>query len=140
MKKKRLITFILSLALILGACLLAARHNHIIGHRTFPWHLAGKWYCEEIDMTLEYIVHNEGYLIDSPNSILVVSDHQYEVFVGFYGTNLVSFQIKEGEDTVQERGLRGVWNYRFGKLVIRILEDSIWDEQYSELVFVPCKG
>ena len=118
--------------------LLVARHNHMIGHRTFPWHLSEKWYCEEIDMTLEYVMHEDGYLLDCPNSILIVDDRMYEVFVGYYGTNLVSFLSDLDGDGIEEMLLHGVWNYNFGKLVIRIREDNIFDGQYRTLVFVPC--
>lgn len=138
MNNKKRFVCIASSVFLLAVFLLVARHNNLIGHRTFPWYLAEKWYCEEIDMTLAYTMHEDGYLIDSPNSMLTVGGKQYDVFAGFYGTNLVSFRISEDGNNIKESGLRGVWHYRFGKLVIRILEESIFDGQYTELVFVPC--
>ena len=138
MKKKLLIACIFSLVFVFGICLLVARHNHVIGHRSFPWHLAEEWYCAEIGMTLEFVMHEDGYLVDNPISVLTVGEELYEIDPAFYGTNLITFLVDENGDNIRESVLLGSWNYRFGSLVIRIRQESIFDGLYKELVFVPC--
>ena len=107
--------------------------------RRYPWYRANQWYCADIDMTLEYITDTDRNLIERLPSILRVIGQLYQVEVGFYyGGAGVSFLTDENEDDIGESILEGEWKYRRGNLVIQILEESIFDGQYAELVFVPC--
>ena len=126
MNNKKRFVCIASSVFLLAVFLLVARHNNLIGHRTFPWYLAEKWYCEEIDMTLAYTMHEDGYLIDSPNSMLTVGGKQYDVFAGFYGTNLVSFRISEDGNNIKESGLRAFKRFTTSNCVLVDPEKTVF--------------
>ena len=115
--------------------------NYDLSHtfRRYPWYHADQWYCAEIDMTIEYVTDHNRNLVDRLPSILRVNGKTYDVEVCFYyGGGGLSFLIDENKDNIAESILEGDWKYRRGNLVIQIREESIFDGQYAELVFVPC--
>lgn len=138
--KKRL-CIILCLCLVFSFILFLA----LIGNydlkdslKRYPWYRAERWYCEEIDMTIQYTYNEDGNLTGIEYSYLVVDGKTYRVGIGFQ-SSAIGFHIDADGDDIWEKILDGSWAYRQGNMVIQISEESIFGGQYTELVFVPCE-
>lgn len=139
--KKLWIVLCIGLCLVIPFMLfLALIGNYDLNHslNRYPWYRAERWYCEEIDMTIQFQYNEEGNYIGGEYSQLVVDGKTYEVGIGFQ-SSAIGFHIDEDGDDIWEGILDGTWGYQQENMVIRIGTESIFDGKYSELVFVPCE-
>ena len=107
----------------------------------YPWNKAQKWYCSEIDMTIEYAMKRDGSLAEICDAELEWNGCTYTIAVEFMASNIEFSIITEEnmnapiseDDTI----LKGTWFYRDGNMVITDFDEAFWEGKYSELVFVP---
>lgn len=104
--------------------------------KPYPWHKAESWYCEQIQMTIQFVYNEEGNLVDTEIASLHVNGKEYDVDIGFHQDS-IHFMLDEDGDEYWESILEGQWIYRNGNMIVRIFEDKIFGGQFSELVFVP---
>lgn len=138
--KKRLCIIICLFLVVSFIPLLALIGNYDLNDslKRYPWYRAERWYCEEIDMTILYKYNADGNYIGSEYSHLEVDGKTYKVGIGFQAS-AIGFYVDEDGDDVWEGILDGSWAYQQGNMVVQIREESIFDGQYTELVFVPCE-
>lgn len=102
----------------------------------YPWYRAATWHCEEIDMTIEFELDESGNRRGSTFGQFTINNTTYTVEIGFH-TNAVGFLADQDNDGIYEIGLDGTWFYRQENLVIEVHEDNLFDNQFTNLVFVP---
>jgi len=101
-----------------------------------PWLQAQNWYCEEINMTIQFDVDEKGNLTDKSIGRLIVNDEVFEVAIGTR-KSVIGFLADENHDGFWDLVLDGSWKYDQGILVIQIAQESIFGGKYTELEFVP---
>lgn len=102
-----------------------------------PWERSQRWYCEEIDMTIEFTVDEDGDLVEAPYSRFSFQGQTYDVDVAFH-VHAYAFGVDENQDGAFEALIDGRWEYRGKDLVFSIRTDKVFDGKYEELVFKPC--
>ena len=108
----------------------------------YPWNKAQKWYCSEIDMTIEFALRKDGTLAATDyDAELEWNGCTYNIAIGFMASN-IAFSIVTEENMnapISEDAtiLEGTWFYRDGNMVITDFDEAFWEGKYSELVFVP---
>lgn len=120
--------------LIMIACIFCGCYSPYDTFERYPWYRAECWYCEAIDMTIRFPVDEHGNLLRSTNSRLTIGGVICDVEIEFQHNSIGFFCDLEG-DGEYERVVSGTWSCWGEEMVITIHEDSIWDGQYSELVF-----
>lgn len=133
---------VLCLAMILAWCCGGCSYDRYYAAKKYPWFKAEEWYCAEIDMTIRYVLDEDGELVDCPASQLEWNGQVYDVVVGLQ-SSWINFSILTEESAKTKilshdaSILDGTWAYRDGNLVITDFDEPFWEGKYSELVFVP---
>jgi len=109
-------------------------YNPYGSFKLYPWNRAECWYCAEIDMTICFSVDQEGNILGPTYSQLTVGDIVHDVGIGFQN-NTIGFLCDLDGDGLSEGILDGTWTCQGEQMVITVHEETIWDGQYTELVF-----
>ena len=126
--------FILAaMLLVLSICLCACDSYSAL--ELYPYDKADRWYCEDIDFTINFLHDENGILLGDVPLKLVWNGQEYTLYIGFH-VSYYSLRISDGEGGYEDR-VSGNWEYREDNLVLRIKEDLIFDGAFEELVFVP---
>ena len=130
---KKYVSFILvaSLMLMLSGC-----YDLYATMKRYPWYRATKWYCEEIDMTIEFSVNEENELTETAAGYLEYDGYFHNCFVIFHASNM-QILCKNCEIAFYDELLDGTWSYDRKNLVFYIMDDYIFGGQYTELSFIP---
>lgn len=122
--------------IVIIACMLCGCYGLNNSGKQYPWTRAECWYCKEIVMTIRFSVDESGDITEAPYSQLAIGGMICEVGIGFQG-NGIGFLLDLDGDGIAERILDGTWSYRGENMVIQVNEESIFSEQYKELIFMP---
>ena len=130
---KKSICFILVAVLLL---MLSGCYDLYATTKRYPWYRATRWYCEEIDMTIEFPVNEDNELTDSPVGYFEYDGQAHNCFIIIKVGNM-EIICKNCEIAFYERLLTGTWSYDRNKFVFHIMDDYVFGGQYTELVFIP---
>lgn len=106
--------------------------------KPYPWYRSACWYCEEIDMAIQFTLDEEGNRTGETYSQLLVNGELFEIGIGFQN-DAVGFFADKDANGIWEPMLDGIWIYRNGNMVIQNFDKSIFNGKYEELTFVPCE-
>ena len=126
--------FLIIVSFIIIACMFCGCYSPYETFKQYPWYRAECWYCEEIDMTIRFSVDEDGMLIESPSNRLAIGGIMHDIDIVFQHKSIGFFCDLDGDGKTEEI-LGGTWACWGEQMVITISEESVWDGQYTELVF-----
>lgn len=119
--------------LLLLSIILMSLWQYNISSRNYPFNTASVWHSENPTFTLTYTYEDNGML----NRCEILEWDQEILYVD------VCFLMREycvypkNSSAYEDRLFSGTWRYKNGNLVFTIKEDFIFDNQFSEIVFLP---
>lgn len=122
---KKICSLVVILSIILG--LLCGCDPYSM-HNRYPRDRSDKWYCQELDFTLD---------LNQDTSKLQWNDQDYSVVFATQASYFVVFLETEngaGEDDIL---FDGSWSYRGKNLVLKIDTDKLFGGAYKTLIFEP---
>ena len=131
MKRIKIVLFILLVVFIFSSC-----YDPGIAFKRYPWYKADTWYCEEIDMTIQFEFDEDGSIQGGTLAQLTVDNVIHTVSVAFR-SNIIAFGIQKGDADSYKTCMDGTWYYRNGNLVVEVHSESILNGKYTELIFSP---
>ena len=99
----------------------------------YPFQVSSKWQCESLDFSLSYYTNTAGKKLEVET--LLWKDQVYQVNIAFGLGDFCVFP--EYANIYDERLFAGTWYYKEDKLVLKIEEDFLFGDQFTELVFTP---
>ena len=105
----------------------------------YPHYKSESWYCKEIDCRIDYQYYEDGRM-KVKSYPLTRNGETLHVYVTFTIDNWY-FDLDNDDNhiSLDEQLLSGTWSYQNGNLVLSIGKDSIFDDQYTNLIFIPEK-
>ena len=105
----------------------------------YPYEKSTHWYCEEIDFTLSYSKNAHDILVPDWNT-LCWNGQELLVQIDFSFGNFTAIAEIDGDPSgisQEDIVLAGDWDYRGENMVVTLYEDTVFNGQFKELVFVP---
>ena len=133
-KMRRAIVFIVIFSVLL--CCVGCDTYEVI--KKYPRYVSDCWYCSEINFTFCYEYYEDGRMKSLSSYPLNHNGETLNVTIDFI-SDYWYLQLDNFDDliTMDEQLLNGSWRYNKGNLVLRIIEDNLFDGKYQELVFIP---
>lgn len=134
-RKRKFGILILILALIVVSTLLVQYQN--AKNRYYPYYASSNWRCEDPSFSLSY--STDGNALLSSYEVIEWNGEVIEVDICFLMREFCIYPATSSSyQSYDDRLLSGTWKYRNGNFVLIVIEDFVFDNKYSELVFYPC--
>ena len=130
---KKIVSLLLTVSLLL---MLSGCYDPYAIIKRYPWYRASTWYCEEIDMTIEFPVNKDNELTDSPVGYFEYDGQAHNCSV-IFRVDSMEITCKNCEIAFYERLLTGTWAYDRNNFILHIADDYVFGGQYTELAFSP---
>ena len=133
--KRKYGLLILMLTLIVVSVLFVKCQN--TQSRSYPYFVSSNWHCADPSFSLSY--STDGNVLLSSYEVIEWNGEVIEVDVCLLMREFCIYPAKASSyQSYEDRLISGTWEYRNDAFVLKIKEDFLFGNNYSELVFYPC--
>ena len=129
---RKIILLVSAVLVLLVACMAILYFSNIL-NSPHPSEIAENWGCQYPNLCLNYVKSDNNEWVFS--EALVWDDETIDISIGF-GKGVYCVYPADSSSYI-DRLFCGTWKYKRGNLVLKIEEDFIFNNQYSEIILFP---